>query len=217
LFDAGVQATLAAFTSDSLASARRAYLKGLADNLESKAREVHGIWSSDGGDYGRQLAASTATGIQDPMGLVVNAMIAMLEEVTKTKIGKPFGKFDLGILQPELVESFRANVSLPLIRANMVALESMYNGSSTSGLDQALDDLHALYGEDPLSTTITQAFTASIQALDQITLPLQDAMIGQHAQVEAAYQALKALVILFKTDLCSAMNLTVTVSDADGD
>lgn len=217
LFSHDASTTLNLFTTDSLAGPRGLYLQGLAGNLVEKTRELHSLWSASGDNYAHEFGHSTASGLQDPMGLLVNAMISMLEEVTKTKIGKPFGKFDLGILQPDAVESTRANVSLELVRANVAALEAVYVGGSTTGLDRALDDLHARYGEAALSTTIAQQFATVRHALDAITVPLQDALISQHDQVEAAYQALKALIVLFKSDMCSAMSITVTVSDTDGD
>jgi uncharacterized protein len=217
LFDHDMGATLAAYTTDSLAARRRGYLEGVANNLLTKATELQNIWLATGENYAQTFANSAASGLQDPMGLLVNGMISTLEEVTKTKIGKPFGKFDLGILQPDLVESTRANISKELLRANVVALQALYLGSAHTGLDQALDDLHAKYEEADLSLKIAQQFDVVVLAIDQITLPLQDALLNQHDQVDAAYQALKALIVLFKADLCSAMSITVTVTDADGD
>ncbi len=217
LFGGDTSAVLQRFTTDSAAARRQDYLLGLAENLHLKAGELQQLWIASGENYAYNFAHSTATGLEDPVGQLVNAMISMMEEVAKTKIGKPLGKFDLGILHPDAVESTYANVSKELIRANIVALQAAFLGTAHTGLDMALDDLHANYGLIALSATITQQFTTTLAAIDQVTLPLQDALVTQHDQVEAAYQAMKDLIVLFKADLCSAMSITVTVTDADGD
>jgi uncharacterized protein len=217
LFGGDTSMVLQQFTTDSAAVRRQDYLLGLAENLHFKVGELQQLWMPSGENYAYEFAHSTATGLEDPIGQLVNAMISMMEEVAKSKIGKPLGKFDLGILHPDAVESTYANVSKELIRANVVALQAAYLGTGHTGLDMALDELHASYGVVALSATITQQFTTTIAAIDQVTLPLQDALVTQHDQVEAAYQAMKELIVLFKADLCSAMSITVTVTDADGD
>ncbi len=217
LFHLDASATLAQYTTDTLAAIRRDFLLGLSRNLHQKSVELQHTWSPQGENFASEFVHSTATGTSDPLSELVNAMISLLEEVTKVKIGKPLGKFDLGILQVELVESSDANISLPLLRANVVALQSAYLGTPDTGLDFALDALHAQYGEAALSTAIAQRFATALTAIDQITIPLQDALLTQHDQVEAAYQACKDLVVLFKADLSSSMSIVVTVTDNDGD
>lgn len=217
LFEHDHAATVQDFTSAQNASRRLTYLRGIAHELHSKARAWHDLWASAPENYSEAWAQSTASGLEDPVGLLVNGMISVLEEVTKAKVGKPFGKFDLGILNPDGVESPRTGISLPLIRANVRSLESIFEGAENTGLDKALDDLHAMYGEADLSLAITQQFGVVNHAMDQITMPFQDALINQHQQVEDLYQALKALTVLFKADLSSAMSITVTVTDTDGD
>lgn len=217
LFGQGHAATVNDFTSGQNASRRMSYLHGIAHELHSKAQEWHHLWATAPENYAAAWAQSSATGLEDPMGLLVNGMISILEEVTKAKVGKPFGKFDLGILNPDGVESPRTGISLALIRANVRSLESIFKGTENTGLDKALDDLHATYGEGDLSSAITQQFGVVNHAMDQISMPFQDALINQHQQVEDLYQALKALTVLFKADMSSAMSITVTVTDTDGD
>lgn len=217
LFDRSLPTTLADFSSGSLAARRRAFLLGTSWELHAKAQEWHGLWSAAPDEYARKWANSSETGLEDPAGLLVNGMISLLEEVAKVKVGKPFGKFDLGILHPDAVESPRTGTSLALIRANLASLEAVFRGGDHTGLDQALNDLHATYGDEDLSAAIIQEFGVVYHAMDQITMPLQDALINQHEQVEDLYEALKAMTVLFKADVSSAMSITVTVSDTDGD
>ncbi|MFN8393201.1 MAG: imelysin family protein [Bacteroidia bacterium] len=217
LFEHDPATTLTEFTSSQFALRRLTYLRGVATEVHSKAQEWHDLWSTAPENYAHEWANSSATGLEDPAGLLVNGIISVLEEVTKVKVGKPFGKFDLGILHPESVESPRTGISLALFRANLNSLEAIFRGTSETGLDQALDELHASYGEAALSSAIAQQFAAANHAMDQITMPFQDALINQHQQVEDLYQALKALTVLFKADVSSAMSITVTVSDTDGD
>ena len=217
LFDKSESEILASFTTDTLAAERLAYLQGIADILHQKAQKLLNIWSASGENYASEFTHSSAQGLSNPMSLLVNGMISLIEEDAKTKVGKPFGKFDFGILSPELVESHRANISLELLRANVVALQTCFLGSGGNGISNALDDLHAEYEDAPLSGIVADQFDLSIAAIDDLTIPLQDAMISEANKVEALYQALKQLTVLFKADICSAMSITVTVSDNDGD
>ena len=208
--------TLYDFTIGPQAERRMMYLLGLIENLEEKASALLNFWASD--DYGNRWANSTLSGIDHPMGLLVNAMAGLIEEVSKSKVGTPLGKFDFEVPQPETVETPYADYSLELVKANISSLHDCYLGpNGAGGIDDALDMLEAKYDGNPLSGIVENAFVRAENSLNAITPPLKEAVISESEVVNEAYDACRDLLILFKADLASALSVTITVSDNDGD
>jgi uncharacterized protein len=218
LYDQAQAITLAQLTTDSGATRRMAYLIALTQNLQDKATELFQIWAPEGSDYGSEFAQSTASGIDDPISMLVNAMIAQLEEIAKRKLGTPIGKFDLGTVQLDALEAGRSLQSLTLMQENLAALEQGYLGPhGDDGIDAIVRSMRAMHGDVLLADKLSQQFATTRAAFAAIVGPIENTLLTQHAQLENAYQQCKALLVLLKSDLESALSITVTVSDADGD
>lgn len=218
LFDKPLDSTLAQMTIASAAAQRRAYLFGLCENLQLKADLLHEFWAPGGSNYGGRWANSSETGLDHPMSLLINRTIGLLEEVAKKKIGTPLGKFDWEVAQPDMVEAGLSSNSLELAIMNCNSLFQIHTGvRSGGGISAALDALEAKFDGESLSTFIDERFQLVLESLDRIDTPLKEAVIGEYEKVDLAYSRLRDLLTLYKADLASALSVTVTVSDNDGD
>lgn len=207
-----------AFTVGTNAGRRLQYTLALCENLRNKARELNDFWATAGGSYASRWANSTATGIEHPIGLLLNRLIVLQEQVCKDKLGKPMGKFDGNVLQPGSLEAGRSGNSLALLRENVQTMYLIFKGpQGKGGLDGALDELGALYNGLPLSDRVAAAFSRVLDEIDAIKPPLSQALNTQFAELDLLYADCKELLILMKSDMASALSVTLTISDNDGD
>jgi uncharacterized protein len=68
-----------------------------------------------------------------------------------------------------------------------------------------------------LSERINQQVNEARLALTLITSPLSEAIVNDPEIVENAYNELQQVVVLLKTDMISALGVSVTSTDNDGD
>ncbi|MBP6786466.1 MAG: imelysin family protein [Candidatus Promineofilum sp.] len=221
LFDpaGGDAAVLEAFTGAEHAGRRRELLAALAQAATPKAEALLRIWSAEGDNYAQAfIAADMDEGeYQGSMNMLANQIIADVEDIVSSRLGKPLGKRTNGETRPDLVEAPYSGASLPRIVATLEAEKAAFTGGSGPGLDDYLDFIGAMSGEEPLSQVIVRQFDAALAALRAIDGPLETAVQSNPAQVESAYQETLSLLTLLKADMVNQLGLTLTFNDNDGD
>ncbi|MEZ4590082.1 MAG: imelysin family protein [Chloroflexota bacterium] len=143
LFDptGGNEAVLARFTEAENAERRREYLLGVAQNLPLKANDLLQVWLPEGENYAQLFIDADMDGgeLQGSLNMLVNQMVADLEEILGTRMGKPTGNNANGQARPDLVESPFAFWSLPRIEATLAMMHTIYTGGDGMGFDDYLD------------------------------------------------------------------------------
>ncbi|MBE2223587.1 MAG: imelysin family protein [Anaerolineae bacterium] len=218
IFDAenGDTVILAAFQDDENADRRQAYLLALAENIYKTTKNLTAIWDTNGSNYAQWFVESSGE-MESSMNMLVNQMLADLEEIITLRIGFPLGKLSGGVSRPEHVEAPYSQMSLPRIIATVEALQTIYSGGAGSGLDDYLDFLGATYEEELLSQVIHNQFDMTLEALNAVEDPLAIAVDTNSGQVEAAYQELNKLLVLLKVDMANHLGIVLTFNDNDGD
>ncbi|MCA9946455.1 MAG: imelysin family protein [Anaerolineales bacterium] len=222
LFDpeGGSAAVLARFSQAENADRRQAYLLGVAHNLAQKANALRQIWLPEGENYAQAFIAGEMDGgeLQGPMNMLVNQMIADLEEIIGSRMGKPTGSTSNGQARPDLVESPFAFWSLPRIESTLVMMHTIYMGGDGLGFDDYLDFLEAEgSGGTPLSQVIDDQFVTTLAAFAAIEGTLHTAVTDHPDQVNAAYEEVRTLLVLIKADMTNQLGITLTFNDNDGD
>jgi predicted lipoprotein len=99
---------------------------------------------------------------------------------------------------------------------NLVAVlqgaQKLYRSADGQGLDGYVKQLNA-----PLAERLTRQFDAAIAACQAIGAPLEKVVPDNRVAVERAYEQTHALEVLCKTDLASALGVTLTFSGNDND
>jgi predicted lipoprotein len=218
IFDAenGDTAVLAAFTTDPQAENRRAYLLAVAEHIRDTIIDLKNIWDADGANYAQWFAESSGE-MESSMNMLVNQMLADLENLVNMRVGFPLGKLSADVARPEQIEAPFSHMSLLRIIATVETLHTIYSGGQGSGLDDYLDFLDATYEEQPLSQVIHDQFDAALAALNAIDEPLETAVVTQPEKVNAAYDELHELLILLKVDMVNQLGIILTFNDNDGD
>jgi len=188
---------------------RRQYVLALAQDLETKAGQLAKDWTASG-DQG--AAAKFVAGGQDSLNRVVNHLAQLVELVAEQRIN-----FVLQLQPPiarqfDRVECSASGASLNSAAALLQGAQKLYQGTGGTGLEAYLKNLNA-----PLAVRSKGVFETAIVAVQGIGAPLEDAVPKSRAAVEDAYQKTRALEVLCKTDLASALGVTITFTSGDGD
>ena len=193
---------------------RQDYLVSTVENLHLSSQTLLTAWEPEGGNFAELLitAADSGGDLKIPTDLLVNRLIAVLENFTMISLGRPMGLTE-GSPQPELVENARSGQALQNIVVELTVFRSVFTGLEGLGYDDYLASL----GQQPLADQIVRKIDEAHQALMAIEGPLDSAVIQHPEQVQAAHRAIADLVVLFKVDLANQLGTTLTFNDFDGD
>jgi predicted lipoprotein len=219
-------AILTAYTTDADAPKRLAYLQRIISRMDSLLGSVVTEWN---GTYRETFIGRTGLDIGSSMGLVVNAYVLYYERYVRSgKIGIPSGAAigSTGVPYPEKVEAFyKKDISLALAKKAHDAAISFFNGKdlTTGEAGPSFKSyLDALGAKDAASGTmlsdiINEQFNVITDELDQLAPSLYDQIQSDNQEMADTYAAMQKLVRMLKVDMTSAMSITITYTDNDGD
>ncbi|MDF2436322.1 MAG: hypothetical protein K0Q95_698 [Bacteroidota bacterium] len=215
-------AIVSLFSTDANASNRKTYLSTIISEIKNKAGIIYAGWQPNGGNYISVFKNSTGSDVGSSIGLLVNQLCYDLELLKNARIAIPLGKRSLGVPLPEKSEAFYSGISVSLASEHLNSLENVYLGRSKQnvdglGFDNYLNHIDARYFSGTLDAAIKSKFSAAKSKLSLITGRLSDAVISNPATVDAAYMELQQLVVLLKVDMTSALGVSITYVDNDGD
>ncbi|MCU1361602.1 MAG: Peptidase Imelysin, partial [Ilumatobacteraceae bacterium] len=201
-------------TPAALADPRRCqYLDGLTQVVADEADALLTLWTTgDGttGPYRDELAGTTdQMSATDSVDALVNSMLSRLEGSVNRELGKSLGLGNGPADTTGIIEGPGGfGVADQAARADGVRLV-LLGPDGTSGLSPLL--------HSDLRYRLASQFVTLDAALDAISAPLVAAVDSDPAAVQAAYDAYSALRVTVSTELVSALGVTVSFSDADGD
>lgn len=225
----GVGATddqIVLFYTDANEGAKRtAYLARIVDRMNTLINSVISGWSS----YRETFITKTGLDIGSSFGLVTNAYVLYYERYIRSgKIGIPSGATIAtgGSVNPEKVEAYyKKDISLSLAKVAHTAASDFLNGrnvitgvegpSFKSYLD-AIGSKDATSGTS-LSDIINQQFSKVSDKLNALGNNFSQQVQNENQPMLDTYAEMQRLVRLLKVDMTSAMSITITYTDNDGD
>jgi predicted lipoprotein len=218
-------AILSYYTDATHGTQRLGYLNRIAARMNSLLRSVTSEWK---GAYRDTFISKTGLDIGSSTGLVVNAFTLYYERYVRSgKIGIPSGAAlgSAGTSYPERVEAFyKRDISRLLAKTAHAAAADFFNGTDGTGMGgpSFQSYIDALGAKDATSGTLLsniindQFATVAIQ-LDGLSPNFYDQIQTGNDKMLAVYSAMQKLVRLLKVDMTSAMSVTITYTDNDGD
>ena len=193
---------------------KRNYLNDIVVQMENKINEVVDGWSPNGSNYLEGFIVRSGTESASSISLLMNAYIKHLDEDTKNaKIGIPLGILSGGVL-PEKVEAYYSHQSVPYISENTQAMKNLFsgnfNGNTGIGFDDWLTALGSRFEDKLLTNAITDQFDSCLMSISEISDPLSNSVTEQPQQPSEAYSELELLTELFKTQVATALGITIT-------
>jgi len=179
-------------------------LTAVARVTADRARLLADAWSPAKGNHGETFARAG----QESVGWLANDLVASVEDAVETRLFEVMdfnpasSPQDLnwiqgapgGISQRSILETLRA------ARALASRFEPQLRSSGS-----------------PVAGRLQTQFEKTIAAVEAIGGPLESALPAKRETVEAAHQEGKKLEILLKTELISALGVTLTFVSGDGD
>ncbi|MBD2721987.1 imelysin family protein [Hymenobacter armeniacus] len=216
----GVAADDNAIVQSYLASAnQRRYLTDVVGKMDQLMTGVQTQWN---GAYRTTFINNTGTNAGSSLSLLVNAFSRYYEHFLRTgKIGIPAGVMS-GTAAPEKIEAYYHRGTLPvqLAQTAHAAVQTAFNGRS--GQPSLKAYVTALGAKDSrtgqsLAQLITDQFVVSAAQLATLGPDLYATMQARPAAAVQAYGEMQKAVRLIKVDMTSAMSVSVTYVDNDGD
>lgn len=215
---------VAFYTTDVDAAKRLGYVLQLTNQMTLKFSAVQTAWNTT---YRNSFVANTSMDISSPTSLMVNGIVKYYERnIRSGKFGYPSGVMVGGVVSPEKVEAFYAkNLGLTLAKTSHDAFVDYFNGVAIkSGVEGASlkTYLNSLNAKDAttqiaLSETINTQFGVITDKLNVLTEDLSNEVSTNNTAMIAVYNEMQLLARLLKVDMTSAMSITITYTDNDGD
>jgi hypothetical protein len=214
------------YTSGEDASKRIAYVTKVVDRMNTLITNVITEWK---GSYRDTFVSSTGLDIGSSMGIVVNAYVLNYERYIRSgKFGIPAGIVAgvSGTAYPEKVEAyFKRNISKELATNASEAAVNFFNGVDvTTGTEgpSFKSYLDALDAKDTSTgTLLSEIINDQFAVIDSKILPLSSDFYEQiqsnNQAMKDVYTEMQKAVRLLKVDMSSAMSITITYTDNDGD
>ncbi len=199
-------ATVLRFAGEN-ASRRRSYLQkiaySLAEYADLAAREL--------GD-GSAFAARFAGEGQKSLSALVAQIITTIEKLSAQRLDLVLRLEQRGMLQPNEVEGWPSGSSHEIVANQFLTSQELYEGGSGGGIA----DLTRA-AAPAIAERVAERFKVARKAVLALDAPLERLVKTKRAAVEGASAATKALEITMKTELTSALGLTLTFQSTDGD
>ncbi|WP_296383233.1 imelysin family protein [Winogradskyella sp.] len=214
LFNTDAETTLNSFTTDFNFERRLDYLVSLSQNLITKTQELEALWIA----YNPEFISATEVGLDGSQNLVINEMVALLEEIKIYKLGKALGDTNGGAIDINELEAYRSQKSLEIIKANLKSLERSFNGDfAQTPFRIGFDDYLIQLGYESLAIEINNNFINCYTKIDAINNPLIIEVVNSTQNVTDLQTAVTELLVLIKVDMANAIGSTITFNDNDGD
>ena len=198
---------------------QRRYLTDVVGKMDQLFASVQGQWN---GPYRATFIGSTGTNAGSSLSLAVNAFSRYYEHFLRSgKIGIPAGAMT-GTAAPEKIEAYyyRGELPLKLAVAAHAAVQNAFIGRT--GQPSLTTYLTALGAKDSrtgqsLAQIINAQFGTASQQLAVLGPDLHATIQTRNAAATQAFAEMQKAVRLLKVDMTSAMSVTVTYVDNDGD
>lgn len=218
-------AILVRYTSAADAAKRIAYLKRLTTQMNSVFTTVHTAWTTGG--YRDTFIDCTALNAGCSTSRLVNGFVLNYERYIRSgKFGIPSGTMANGTVAPDKVEGYyKKDISLTLAKTAHQATVDFFIGKSVKtgqegpGLKTYLNSLGAKDSSTGTSLVdiINKQFDSVNQQLNTLKPSLYDEVKTNNVAVVEVYNRMQKAVRMLKVDMTTAMSITITYTDNDGD
>lgn len=217
---------VAYYTADIEGPKRLAYVNVLLARMNSLINNVISEWN---GTYRDTFISKTGLDIGSSFGIVVNAYVLYYERYIRSgKFGIPSGAMiaTAGTPYPEKVEAYyKKDISLALAKNAHHASVGFFNGIAigTGAEGPSFKSyLDALGAKDDtagtlLSTIINDQFAIISGKLNNLSPSLYQQIEADNQAMITTYSEMQKIVRMLKVDMTSAMSITITYTDNDGD
>lgn len=185
------------------------YLRDIVADMTTRTTKVVDAWN---GEFGTSFSSNSGTAAGTSLSQVINNWNKNYEITKRDRIGIPAGVLSVGKTNPKNVEAYYSGLSLALIDASIDASESLYNK-----IDVLLAHVNAQKGDKTLDATIKNQFALIKGKFAKLDGPLSQAVDNDKEDVLAFYKDATQMVLYTKTDLPTALCISITYTENPSD
>ncbi len=211
------------YTTAPDAAKRIAYVKRLTGRMKTLLDKVTTDWTT----YRETFINKTGLDIGSSTSLMVNGFVLHYERFLRSgKFGIPSGAMLNGVVSPDKVEAFyKKDISKTLAQTAHQAVIDFFNGKNIkTGADGpsfktylvALGAKDSATGQS-LAEIINNQFASSKSKMEVLKPNLYEEVKTNNQAMIAVYTEMQKAVRMLKVDMTSAMSITITYTDNDGD
>ncbi len=215
--------TLIQFTTDPNATAYKAYLESLIDNCIQVNTDILTKWNTYRDIYINSLGTDAA----GSLSLMVNSIARRIDDFKRHQVGIPAGyqgNVKTIYTKPEATQTYYAKKSVEYMLLTLDNLEKVLNGKSSTdtiggnGLINYIQTLNytSTFGGNLADDVIAQIAVCKTKATACGT-DYSNTVITDIAKADALFLEAKKLLVLMKVDVPSALGVSITYTDSDGD
>ena len=219
-------AILAKYTENT-GEAYMAYIDKIISDLEQLTKGVVSKWK---GEYKGVFVNNDGASVTASVDRFVNDYIFYYEKILRAgKMGIPLGVFS-GFKSPQNLEAFyyksdaSSDASKELFLEGLNASQDFFNGkhfgkdAKGESLNSYLTTLNTVKKGVDLSKLISDQFDKARTKVSELGTFMEELEDSEASELmNLAYDEVQRLVVLFKTDMISAMSINIDYTDADGD
>jgi uncharacterized protein len=202
------------------AQARCGFAQAAAADLSAQAAAVATGWRADGGNYVGQLAAAGEDGsdigsAQEAANLISDAMFYLDTETKDMKLGEPAGIADntCGAVEEPCAAELESRISghsKENVVRNLEAFRMLYTGEAVPGGEGlGFDDFLSGLGAADVAEQMTADIDAAIAAAGAVPGTLEEALTADRAAVVTAYDSVKAITDILKSQFLTVLGLDI--------
>lgn len=215
------QDILNSFTTDVNAASRRAYLTALVSNLINLQTTVLNQWSS----YKNEFSSNLSTNASSPFSTLVNSIAQRTDDFKRHQVGMPAGyQGNVATIytKPKTVQAYYSNNSILFMLTMLHNMEDVFYGKNGAndglGLYDYLKTLNytSTFGGDLADDIMVQIQTC-INKVNDCGIDYSNTITTDKPKADALFNESKKLLILMKVDVPSALGVSISYTDADGD
>lgn len=222
---AAQEENILAFYLDSEKGAQRlSYIKVLVSRMDTLLDQVISEWKGTAKD---DFINRTSLDIGSSTASLVNAYVLYYERhVRSGKFGIPSGATiaSAGTPNPDKVEAYyKKDISGKLAKTAQLAFSNFFNGKANGKQGPSLKSyLNSIDAKDPstgklLSEYINEQFSIIENLVEALSDDYYYQIETDNEAMVKVYQEMQKAVRILKVDMTSAMSITITYTDNDGD
>lgn len=219
------EVVLAWFVDPDKAANRKKYVQDVVGKMNDKLEVVVNEWN---GSYRNTFVNNTGTDVASSTGKLVNAYILHYERFVRSgKVGIPAGIMGSSLISPasEKVEAFyQKDLSKELALTAQQAVFDFYRGKSFSSASTgpSFKSYFATLGSKGvdgrlLADILDEQFGKAMLKLNDTQADFYTQIQSDRSKMVAVFEEMQLAVRYLKLDMTSAMGISISYTDNDGD
>jgi len=209
------------FTTNLNADSYKAYLTSLISNLIEINTSILNDWNTS---YKSTFINNVGTDVSGSFSVMVNSLAQRTDDFKRHQVGIPAGysgNVATANTNPNAVQGFYTQKSINYMLLTLNNMKNVLNGKGTSdgkGLYDYLKTLNvtSIFGGN-LADDIIAQIDVCITKVNDCGTNYSETVTTDKAKADALFLETKKLLVLMKVDLPSALGVSISYTDSDGD